>query len=168
MTRWLFPLLLAPLLLLGCIPVIVSERPCASDGVCPFAQYGFTDGWSNGKVEIKGFYNQPTREIVVPPGSSYAVIIHEDCHAWQGLTCPRDDINLSCWRETAAGLAFPRTPAPWVMLDLDGNVRAGDTLIEDAARTCATYVLDPEELRSLDTARYEWAREYVRYGGGVR
>jgi hypothetical protein len=161
MTRRLLALLLVPLLLVGCIPVIVSERPCASNGDCPYTQYGFT-GWSNGKVDLKGFYWQPTREIVVPPGTGYATIIHEDCHAWQGLTCPADDIYLSCWLKTPAGLAFPRTPAPWVMLDLDGNALAGDTMIEDAARTCAAYVLDPEGLRALDPARYEWAREYVR------
>ncbi len=147
--------------LLGCIPVIVSERPCASNGDCPYAQYGFTDGWSNGKIDLKGFYWQPTQEIVVPPGTGYAIIIHEDCHAWQGLTCPRDDIYLSCWPNTPAGLAFPRTPAPWLMYSLDGNALIGDTLIEDAARTCAAYVLDAEGLRALDAARYEWAQRWV-------
>ena len=141
---------------LGCVRIRISERPCASDGGCPYGQT-----WVTNQVELKGFYWQPTGEIVIPPNAEYSTIIHEACHAGQGLECPKDDISLSCWPMTAAGLTFPRTPSPWIMLDINGQPIMGDTLIEDAARTCTAYQLEPEWLAQASPERFAWAKKWL-------
>lgn len=149
--------LLASTACMGVLPgihVFVSTNGCTSEGMCPF-----------GGQHPANFYWESTREVVLAPNQSLKILAHELCHAhqhWEVISeTGRDlaDPGLVKWYDTREARAFNEVavaaqPRPWAYLSADTN-------LEDAATTCAMWLVAPDELRTISPERYEWARRWL-------
>lgn len=148
------------ILLTGCLAVpegthvFVSSNGCTSSGTCPFS------GMAN-------YYWASEREAVVAPGQSAFITAHELCHAHQHYVILKEtdkepSINLSEWYNTEEGKSFVEmaedNPFVWQRMS------RGEPL-EDFANTCSYWFVDPETLKTMNLARYNWAKDWLSDGG---
>ena len=113
--------------------IFVSDDGCTSDGFCVRL-----DG------HLCNFYYAPTREVVVAPGQSCRLLMHELCHAHQHQTILNEtgrepsDLTLYEWDDTAEAAAYASVVAGHPRPD-DWRI-SRDTLLEDFAEACGRYM----------------------------
>lgn len=158
---------LASVVFCGCLAVPSGFRVYVSpDGCAPDGSYC--------AGHIANYYDPPTRTAVLAPGQGPSTILHEICHAHQHEvileTLDREpDLALTQWYLTGEGVDF-MAMAGW---NPDGGYNengptfraypAADWLhsnpLEDAAWTCAWYLLDKGK---LTPERLAWADRWLR------